>query len=52
MKKLLFVLNLTGTKAWYQGVDKPNIWQRLYKWRTSLKTSIEIYKILHNEKHN
>ena len=24
---------------WYQGVDEPTLWQRLYKWRISPKTA-------------
>jgi hypothetical protein len=46
-KRSFFVLILFGTANWYQGIDKPTIWQWLYKWRTSFRTSIKIDKILH-----
>jgi hypothetical protein len=28
-----------GTANWYQGIDQPTLWQRLYKWRISPKTA-------------
>ena len=28
-----------GTANWYKGVDKPTLWQKLYKWRISPKTA-------------
>lgn len=48
VKRSFFVINLWGTANWYQGIDKPTFWQRLYKWRTSLSTAIKVDKILHS----
>lgn len=31
--------NYWGTSNWYQGIDEPTLWQRLYKWRISPKTA-------------
>ena len=28
-----------GTANWYQGIDEPTLWQRIYKWRISPKSA-------------
>lgn len=33
-----------GTANWYQGIDKPTLWQRLYEWRISPKTAWTLAK--------
>jgi hypothetical protein len=38
------ILKLWWSANWYQGVDKPNFWQRVYSWRLSLRTSIKVAK--------
>lgn len=39
VKRIFFVINLWGTASWYKGIDKPTLWQRVYKWRISPKTA-------------
>jgi hypothetical protein len=39
-------LNLIGTRNWYEGIDKPNFIQWIYKWRVSIKTAFKISKII------
>lgn len=48
VKRSFFIIDLWGTANWYQGIDKPTFWQLLYRWRTSLRTAIEVDKILHS----
>ena len=40
------VFRLWGTANWYVGIDEPTFWERVYKWRLSLKTSIRTAKII------
>ena len=35
----LSFFNYWGAANWYQGIDKPTLWQRFYKWRISPKTA-------------
>ena len=37
-------LNLWASANWYKGIDKPNLWQRIYKWRISPKTAYKVAK--------
>jgi hypothetical protein len=39
---------LLGTANWYQGIDKPNLWQYLFIWRVSPKTALKIAKQIWN----
>jgi hypothetical protein len=39
-------LSLWGTANWYQGVDYPTLWQRLYKWRVSPALAWELTSII------
>ena len=48
VNRSFFIIDLWGTANWYQGIDKPTFWQWLYRWRTSLRTAIEVDKILHS----
>ena len=45
MKKILFILKYFGGKNWHEGIDKPNLYQYIYKWRLGLKTINEIYEL-------
>lgn len=36
---LIAWFTFVGTSNWYQGIDNPTLWQRLYKWRISPKTA-------------
>lgn len=36
---LISFFNYWGTANWYQGIDNPTLWQRVYKWRISHKTA-------------
>lgn len=36
--------NLIGTRNWYIGIDKPNFWESIYKWRLSAKSSFKLSK--------
>ena len=40
----LSFFNYLGTANWYQGIDKPTLWQRIYKWRISPKTAWTLAK--------
>lgn len=33
-----------GNANWYQGIDKPTLWQRLYEWRIGPKTAWTLAK--------
>lgn len=35
-------LKLLGTRNWHKGIDNPNLYQRLYKWRVSPKLAWEL----------
>ncbi|MFS0489924.1 hypothetical protein [Leadbetterella byssophila] len=41
---LISFFNYWGTANWYQGIDKPTLWQRIYKWRISPKTAWTLAK--------
>ena len=38
-KAVCCFIALVGGRNWYEGVDEPTLWQRLYKWRVSPKTA-------------
>lgn len=44
MRCLILFFKLWGTANWYQGIDKPTLWQRIYKWRISPKTAWTLAK--------
>lgn len=46
IKFLILFIRLLGTPSWNIVIDKPNLYQYLYKWRMGLKTSWEVAKIL------
>jgi hypothetical protein len=37
---------LLGCRNWYVKIDKPNLYQWIYKWRISPKTAYECAKII------
>lgn len=37
--RIRFFFSLWGTRNWYEGIDKPNLWQWIYKWRISPSTA-------------
>lgn len=39
-------LNYLGTKNWHEGVDKPSLYQRAYKWRISPATSWKLSRMI------
>lgn len=45
IKTFLLSLRLLYAANWYQGVDKPNLWQRFYKWRIGFKTAYKVANI-------
>lgn len=46
INRIKLFLNLLGTSNWYHGVDKPNLYERIYKWRLGVNTSWEVAKII------
>ena len=42
IQRIMFFIQLWGTANWYEGIDKPTLWQRIYKWRISPKTAWKI----------
>jgi hypothetical protein len=47
IKRILYIPHLLGSRNWYIGVDKPNLFQYLYKWRIGIKTAWEVSKIIY-----
>lgn len=41
---ILAFFDFLGTPNWYQGIDKPNFYQRIYKWRIGFKTAYILSK--------
>jgi hypothetical protein len=47
MNRLIFFLKLLGTRNYYEGVDKPNPYQWIYKWRIGVKTAWKVACIIY-----
>lgn len=47
IKKIKTFWSMLYSANWYQGIDKPNFYQKYYKWRLGIKTSWEVAKIIH-----
>jgi hypothetical protein len=39
IKAVTSFFKFLGTPNWYKGIDKPNAYQRFYKWRIGFKTA-------------
>ena len=46
LRFIICIYKLVGTRNWYEGIDKPNIYQWIYRWRVSLGTAIKVSKII------
>lgn len=44
---LRLFFSLLGSPNWYQGIDKPTLWQWIYKWRIGFRTAYTIAKEIH-----
>ena len=47
MRYLNFIrsfFNFIGTRNWYIGIDKPTLYQRVFKWRLGVITSFKLAK--------
>jgi len=53
MKYIKFTIaffNYLGTRNWYEGVDEPNAWQYVYRWRIGPGTAFRLAKGIHLDK--
>ena len=39
---VLCFFRMWGTANWYQGIENPTLWQRVYKWRVGIISAARI----------
>lgn len=49
-KRIISTLNLVGSPNWYQGIEHPTLYQRIYKWRIGFNTAWKVSGIIHDKK--
>ena len=50
MKAIIFFFTILGTPNWYHRIDKPTLYQRIYKWRIGIKMAFKLTGILYYDK--
>ena len=45
-KAFILFFKYLGSANWYHGIDKPTLWQRIYKWRIGPSTAWALVKLI------